>query len=317
MTLLDRLASMWNDQVELNKLFRPDGPPTEYKDKVALTKEIILHIHSEADELLRALGAWKPHRRQVMPENRANILNELADMHRYLLTLYEIWGVTPDEAVDSFQKKGMVVRQRHAEEFVHSLDSGPIAVVDIDNVLADYIAGFKAYLVGQGFDLSTVEPLHWISAETLGLDREDYNRILHDFRVTGGMANLRPMPGAQDFLFRLSDRGYIIVLLTARPIHEYPTLYTDTLMWLHHYHMPFHYIWWARDKGERIQDKGLPARTKLIIDDDERYIEQYSRLKLDAKIFWFLTGDYLKMTRIFPYPVIPITSLGHVESFLS
>ena len=287
MAFVDRLDNMWHDQAEINRLFRPDGPPVDYNEKVALTKEMILHLESELHTLLNALGAWKLHRRQhPFRENRPAILNELTDIHRYLLTLYEIWHVNPCEAVEAFRRKGMVVRQRHAEEYVHSLEGAELAIVDIDNVLADYITGFKSFLRQQGivFDDGT-----WVNAANLNIPHSEFEALKHLFCIQGHFGDLPLMPNAREFLAFLRERQYVIILLTARPIVDYPTIYTDTLIWLDHHDLPFDYIWWAEDKGDLVRSRGLPEQARVVVDDNLRHIVQYCgdiSIRPDKTVFW-------------------------------
>lgn len=295
MAIVGNWESMWRDQEDLNRLFRPDGPPTTYEHRIALTKEFVLHLHSECASLLDAVGSWKPHRHQPTRENRAHVLIELSDIHKYVLSLYQIWGFTPEEAVQGFCEKSMVVRQRHSEEFIKTIDR-PAVLVDLDGVLADYVRGFTESMLRPRLPREaflTLSSCGWIDKQSLRpwLSEEEYDHLRHMFRVNGGFGRLPMLPGARSLMDWLHEQGYYIIILTSRPIHTYPNIYTDTLIWLDAHELHHDFIWWAQDKGSLVEDRNIRRHVVFAIDDDEKFVYQLSNLGIPV---WWVTDKELQ-----------------------
>lgn len=272
MAIYDRWRQMWDDQWELNKLFRPEGPPTDHAARTALTKEFVLHLFSECDELLRRSGSWRSHRRLTERPNPAALLEELSDIQKFLITVAQVWGFSESDLFNAMMMKSMVVRQRHSEEFVLDLHQASV-IVDIDNVLADYVVGFYSWMRMTYPHLvpPDIKRNIWIDHRTLGLAAREYARIQHEFRISDWHMNLPVMTGAADFLTWCRERELLIILLTSRPIAEYPNLYGQTLIWLEHNYLPYNAVWWARDKDQMVLSHENERFIQFAVDDDLRH----------------------------------------------
>ena len=303
---------LWQDQQKLNRLFRSD--PTMDPERVALTKEMALHLVSETDELIRATGTWKPHRRTREHPNRIQILNELVDIHKYWQTLCQLWNFDQDEIIEASVRKSMVVRQRHAEEFVLNLKQ-PSIIVDIDNVLADFVTPFVAFLKQMNITLRQ-DP--WpqdriITWADTNLPINLFEDVMATFRLEGHFARLPLMPGAREFLHRMVASGVQIILLTSRPIAQYPNLYTDTVTWLTTHNLPFHFIWWGSSKAYLCLEREMGEHIRFAVDDDERYIRQYADLGMP--VYW-LTTEHMIANRAYWHQsqITPVTSLDQIPT---
>jgi hypothetical protein len=267
---LDRI---WKDQEEFNRQLRE--PPTTLEERVAQTKELALHHISETIEMVNAAGAWKSHRRQVIPENRAHVREEIIDQFKYLISLAQVWSITPDEFLSDYWWKSMAVRQRFSEEWVNQI-VGPSVVIDIDNVLADYIEGFCHFMerVGEGDRAEYIRRIrpYRIQEE---IPSDLWKRLKHQFRVEGWKRYLPVMPGAKEFLTWCRNQGYYVVLLTSRPIDRYPNLYMDTLYWLNTAGLPFDTVWWTQHKGEALSERLDLSDVQFAVDDDFEFVTQF------------------------------------------
>lgn len=288
MAVPDMLKFLWQDQASLNALFRPDGPPLTAVGKTELAKEMVLHMFSETDEFLRTLGAWKPHRQSEKEFNREAAKVELADIGKYWVTLCQLFDISAEEMFEASRRKSMVVRQRHTEEWVSDLNRASV-IIDIDQVLADYVFGFLSFLIFKG--VVSVETAHtlrinnaWVDHRVLNIPRGQHATLLHEFRTTDQHIQLPIMPGARAFLDWCRERNWQIILLTSRPIHEYPNLYGETLMWLTHHQLQYDRVWWARDKAEICLDRNIRDHIVFAVDDDTRYIDQYMRAGIP--VYW-------------------------------
>jgi hypothetical protein len=272
---------IWADQLDFNNMFRSNPAPT-FEERTFETKDLVLHLISECDELLRASGAWKTHRRprQSGFENRRAVLMEIIDIFKYAMTVAHVQGFTAQEFMAAYWEKSMVVRQRYAEEFVRQINQ-PTVIVDIDNVLADYIRGFVTWAGDRGgitadAGLEFLMNPRYLTHSELGISWTQYQTLKHEFRVSGGHATLPVMPGAREFLAWCETQHLQIILVTARPIDKYPNLHGETLQWLDRNGLIFDEVWWARDKGEIVLERDIVKHIVFAVDDEEQYVRQLS-----------------------------------------
>lgn len=282
---MKEFEKIWKDQRDFNKNFFP--APETFDDMSAQTKELILHMMSECDELLRATS-WKIHRRNNNKPNPEQVREELTDIFKYWISLCQVWGVSPKQAVEDYWRKSMVVRQRYSEEFVMRLSKHRIALFDIDGVIADYCNGFLSWLIREASADSLksladrarnlVDSQVWMCAESLKIGEGKWQELKHRFRVTRGKVYL---PVFKDSLYLLDlcrQKGFKIVLLTSRPIDRYPNIYTDTLEWLNKHSIPFDAIWWSSDKDEMLLSRNLLPNIDFMVEDNLRYADQMANI---------------------------------------
>jgi hypothetical protein len=308
------LIKIWEDQAAFNLLFRQ--PPSNDFEMAEQAHDFVTYTTSELHELLRTLP-WKKHRNIPVAVNRGHMRDEVADVFKCIVSLFQIVGQTPETAFEAYWSKTAVVRQRYQEEWVKRLDR-PCAVIDIDQVLCDYISGICDWLHRYSGEAVPGDRLQeivsqrlYVNALTLGLPEEKWKKLKHEFRVSGGKRYLPVFADAKVFLQALMRRGLQIVLLTSRPVDRYPNIYTDTLLWLERNELPYDFIWWAHDKGERVLETGLREHVRLFADDDVRFIDQISKLGIPS--YWVQrgVGDAREHTRQAPN-VHPVQTLQHV-----
>lgn len=302
------LSRLFEEQRSFDSQFRNPTPPT-YEERTDLTKGIVLHLVHQASRLLESCGAWKLHRRDASLENKARIQLDLADLFKLTIMLANAWGVTPEEFLNAAWEKSMIVRQKHAEDWIHTL-KGPVALIDIDNVLADYSWEMVEFLKRKGVVSADrgekiLAECDIVTAESLRLDPDRWSALKHEFRVDGWKRRLRVVPMASEFLSWCKTQGLTIVLLTARPIGEYPNIYNDTLSWLRLHNMTFDYIWWADQKTERIPIELIP-QIAFAVDDDTRHVTNY--VNAGIRTYWFQWRATFDVTVSNPL-------LRHVRSF--
>lgn len=298
---MKELEEIWDDQCEFNAQVRE--PPQCWEEKCAHTKEYVLGMMSELDELLRTT-VWKPHRSRDVKPNDAQTRDELTDLYKYWVSLCIVWGVSPQQAIQDYWRKSMVVRQRFAQELVEELH-GPIALVDIDGVLADYFNGFldwfsRAYphWSHKARRLRDEKP-EWFKAGHFDLDASAWADVKHEFATEHGFMRLDPLGDAHGFLKSLRDHGYTICLVTSRPIDKYPTVFGDTVQWLNHHGMCFDVVWWTDDKARLVALNNIRDQVAFAVDDDPTYVDQYQAFKIKTFHRWV---PYFK--RVAPHPLI-------------
>lgn len=301
---------VWDDQASFNRLLRP--APTTETEMIQQAQLFVLGMTSELHELLR-LFQWKPHRRDDKPNNPAHRRDELADVFKYFLSLCQACGLAPSELLDAYWLKSAVVRQRYQEEWLSHLDR-PCAVVDIDQVICNYVDGLCDWIQENWGSVRAVNLMKarsgmWINAGTLGITEEEWKDLKHNFRVSSAKQTLPIFADARPFLDALRRRNLQIILLTSRPIDRYPNLYADTLAWLTNNQLPFDFIWWATDKAERLIEGEVRHWVRLIVDDDLRYLVQYSKAELHS--YWLQRARAETLRNEGPL-IHPVTSLQQV-----
>lgn len=285
---------IWDDQEAFNSLLREH--PRSEEQITEFLRDMSLNLHSEIDELMRTT-TWKRHRRSSTHRpNRDHRLEELIDTFKLWLTTVQGLEYTPDEIVQAYWRKSMVVRQRHSEEWIKKLDR-PSVVIDIDNVLCDYTVGFLEWVLhryprfGEAAQRLMVARRFVAGPADLGASEVEWQEMKHEFRSRGHKRFLPTMPGAREFLLWCRGQGYLIILLTSRPIDRYPNLYTDTLWWLKNNELFLQdWLWWSGNKGECLLEHHAAKWVKFVVEDDPRHVEQFLRVGLT--VYWMHTTNF-------------------------
>jgi hypothetical protein len=318
-----QLQKIWDDQLAFNMLFRQ--PPKSPGEMAEQAREFVVYTESEMHELLRTLP-WKKHRRMPFRGNPAHMFEEGADVFKCALSLLQIIGIdSPEKLIQLYWQKTAVVRQRYREEWTQKLDRACV-IVDIDNVLCDYIGGICDWLPSQFVTrddhpspalLDRIERIRkqgsYINAKALEIPEDAWQNLKHAFRTGGHKRRLPVFPDAKDFLMRCQDAGYRIVLLTSRPIDRYQNIFTDTILWLNDNNLPFDFVWWSVDKAERIlMEDGLREKVMFAVDDDARFVDQFARagiptywLRRNGDLYTNIANPNITQIRLLSEATIP------------
>ena len=159
--------------------------------------------------------------------------------------------------------------------------SGFIFGVDLDGVCADYTIGFRKFVASErGVDPESL-PLErsWDFREW-GLDQAEFERLHH--KAVSEHRMLRHLPafeGASDALWRLSDAGVWIRIITHRLYvnwsHE--AAVSDTVGWLDEARIPFRDICFLGAKPQ--------VDAHVYIDDAEHNITSLRKAGNDVIVF--------------------------------
>ncbi len=302
---MDDLKRLMEDQRIFNRqIFKRNGAPPEAV--LERLRHLSLGMIEESIEFLRTFE-WKPHRKKVGSlSNLAHSHEELIDMFKFWLSLADLTDFPLDRLEELYHAKSRVVRYRYQTEWMSSIDR-PCVVVDIDNVLADYIRGFYNWAqtrvpVGLTADETAVlrvrlkaaaDDGRWLDAAAVGMEPAKWQSIKHEFRSTGGKLLIPVFPDARGFLEWCRLRGWLILLITSRPIDQYPNIFTETITWLTEANLPFDRLWWADRKAERLDMGGVPlSQVKFAVDDDLNYVNQFANRQV--RTYW-LTRSVLRM----------------------
>jgi len=295
------LKEMFDDQKLFNRqIWNPDKrSQSESMDRL---RHLSLGMVEETLEFLRTYE-WKAHRkRRGHLQNVAHSHEELVDSFKYWLCLADLADFPIDKIEELYYAKSRVVQYRYQEEWLKTIDR-PCVVIDIDNVLADYITGICEWAREWGpkilnltppLTLMFIERLselrakgEWFNASTIGIGYGDWEKVRHGYRTSGAKRTIPVFPGAKPFLDWCRSKGWIILLITSRPVDRYPNIFTDTLTWLTENQLPFDQLWWADEKARQLEEYehvALRANVVFAVDDMPKFISQY-RSK-GVKAYW-------------------------------
>lgn len=273
---MEELRKIWKRQKEFNVLLGNVGQ--NIKQKEALTKEFILHLITEAVEVLNEIN-WKIHRKKeydkINPIIDYNLKEELIDVYKYLLSIMQFWDMSPEEFVEEFHRKSNVVEQRYKQEKeINLLKTKKVIGIDIDGVLADYPKSFIDFAekeTGMKFNLKTYNIADELN-KILGNKKGD--AIKHKYRMTGQKRFIDVIPGAKQALHKLSKK-YKIVLLSARPVKKYKRIFPDTIEWLKNNNLKYDAILWDANKEEKVI-KEFP-HMQFMVEDVREHANKLAR----------------------------------------
>lgn len=263
------LERMWERQrLFANRLVDFGALTEERRDQ--LTRDYLLDCVSELMELHRHLQ-YKPHRKTMQLPSASNVLEEVVDANKYLMTICLLWGVDPAKYVEAWHRKTDVVEQRWRQEFERpfrpEVHTGGVVGVDIDGVLADYPNGYLDWVrrrSGVAIPPLVGHDIYGHIAAAVGPERAAH--LKHEFRETGGKLLLPVYPEAKKILDGLRARKIYIILISARPYQQYRRIMADTMFWLQQHQLGFDGILWDSGKANLIS-KQFPELLCMFEDE--------------------------------------------------
>jgi 5'(3')-deoxyribonucleotidase len=266
-----RLKEIFKKQKDFLKNFVDLENLTEV-DRIKFTKEYILSIHRELGEILDTIP-WKLHRKNEVSKSEANTTEEIIDCFKFLLNLCILWDVDDNRFVNEFERKSNVVSQRYYQEFVKVISKeDKVCAIDLDDTLADSDEHFtKIYNKKYNTIFKTRQE---IKEANVPLAYESFKEW---YRESGEKINIPAKKGAKELCKFLKEKGYKIVIISARPYQKHNRIFSDTLQWLNDNQIQFDALYFEKDKHIKIL-KEIPHMS-FMIEDDIDYAKQVSDLK--------------------------------------
>lgn len=227
----DSLQDLWEEQQNYNKKVRIKKKVEQ--PVVYWSKQYLLGLVSEVDEVLREMN-WKEHRPNNSPANRYNLALELADLTKYVLSLWGIWEFNLDDVLAYTMEKTWWVADRYEMEMKPEPVNRNVVVTDLDGTLANWRRSFVVWMEKEH---NVILPDD--TSQTLLLDQDlawaypEYSQWKDEFESGGGYAHLIPYTDGIGAIQHLQDfEDAYVVVYTARPEHQYKRIWWDTLNWL-------------------------------------------------------------------------------------
>lgn len=263
------LNDCYKDQYNFNKMFLEKSGLNIDDLTNAQKKELLInysmHLYREIGEVLNTFDS-KMHRPMTDKFIRSNTLEELVDCFKFLMGMFQILGVDAKELSKAYQDKTLVVDQRWRQEMELKTLSKceKVCAVDLDGVLGVYPDHWLNYLNN---DLNS--KFKTLEEAKINIDTIQYNKIKEKYRLSGDKINIPVMEGAKEFLSKLKDSGYMIVILTSRPYKKYFRIFSDTLHWLKNNELVYDSVIFDENKNMRILQE-IP-NLSFMVEDRIRY----------------------------------------------
>jgi 5'-nucleotidase len=132
--------------------------------------------------------------------------------------------------------------------------------LDLDGVSAHYYRGISAdihQMLGTPLDQMAKIPYYSLYKSGWGFTSEEHFREIHGKAVdTGLYERLDPFEGVSEALWRLSDDGFEIHVITSRFVNhgQNAKVVAQTVAWLDEHNIPFRDISFTRDKRRIMAD---------------------------------------------------------------
>ena len=228
------LTRLWDEQREFNEALATLDPSERTQERMVET--YALGLIEEISEVLRRVN-WKYHRRQDKPEiDRVALADDLADLEKYVMCLWQLFGFDLDNRLTAIDKKTKALWQVIETEFSAPEPGQPVLVCDLDNTLAKYTVGFAEWMGRQGYlSSSPVEEFSSYQLHRLfDLDFPTYQslKIYWERGANGGgYDTLQPYSSWVEAVRKAREQGCYLVLVTARPHLDTKQVWYDCWTW--------------------------------------------------------------------------------------
>ncbi len=221
---------IYQQQIEYNNKIRAIDQQTIEQ----WTEVYLLGLVSEIDDILDVIR-WKRHRKNSSDDpDMINLGYDLADLTKYVLSLWELWGYTSYDVVDFIRQKSDILDELHRQEFEEIPTDRLIVITDLDGTLGDWRKTFMEWV----FHTHGIRPVKdqaismQIDSE-LAMRYDEYYQLKESFESTGQYKNILLYSDAREFLHWLKEEfNAYIIAHTARPWQQYYRIWGDTWNWI-------------------------------------------------------------------------------------
>lgn len=255
---MDDLEKMWAAQAAQQGSLglSPDSLTPDAKEQTS--RNHCLGLYEEVSELTRASTRFKAHLLKEPAVDQSNVVDALADVLKFTLTMAQLHGVELDTLVRAFHEKTSVVDARIAAERAE-LENEKVLLCDLDGCVAD-LSSFQ----------NRINALKTGSVEGPSI-KSILEDLREDFYKSGGFRDIRAIDGSVECLDGLRAEGVKIVFITARPAWQYKRIAADTIWWLNAHSVPFDVLLFNKDKAEAVYENIHPAIPFAMVEDRSKH----------------------------------------------
>ena len=267
------LRRLWDLQAKQQHDLGIDPRCLNELDRRIASGDLILNLHEEVSELGRVIARYKRHILASAPIALDNVGEEIADILKLTFTVAQLHGMTMEQVVEAFVRKTLVVTSRAEGERLQLQTNTRIICTDLDDVVCDLSPWHSELDRLRGNAPANARTLQMMEAW-----RDDWYQ-------SGKFKDMEAVPGAAETLGELSQSGFKIIIITARPQWQYKRIHADTLEWLDLHGVPHDLILFGKDKLELLYAHVAPAWPTAFIEDHERNVRHLSAAGVRVLLF--------------------------------
>lgn len=241
-----------------------------------MTRVLSLALHTEVSDLVSAT-AYRSHANGRINPDPDKILFESVDVIRYAIAILNLWEITPDKFSSAWKSKD---RYLYISKMIEQKKwkGEKVAIVDMDDVICEFRKCFSRWLLNKRnikTDVDSKEYYFINALEGSGLNPE---KTFFDFVSDDGFLKLEPVEGAKKFMKSLSERGYFVHILTARPGDNLRCLY-NTFEWLERHEIYFDKLSFSSEKLRWCMQSPywVDKKISFAIDDSPKHATEYAK----------------------------------------
>lgn len=277
------LSQVWDKQESYNTLIQNN----DKKSSSEWLVNYILGANSELAELLQQTN-WRNHPIYSTDEFGPNIAEELADVTKYVFSLWQLMGFTEQDMLNAMNLKSDLLSQLLFQETRPPLKRRRIMMLDLDGVVADFRQGFMEWVSGTKWaDILTLKE------EEIGLHMDinhgwnyrAYNQAKIEFEQDGGYSHLPVIKNVKMAVNVLRQVGWYIMVYTARPYTTYKRIWGDTWTWIKEHDITVDELHFGYD--ERVVTASQLSEDNMVValEDDPTLIHRYSGCDIPVFVY--------------------------------
>lgn len=278
------LSEVWDKQQSYNTLVQNQDRNKTPSDWMV---NYILGANSELAELLQQTN-WRYSAIHSITEFGPNVAEELADVTKYIFSLWQLMGFTEQDMLNAMNQKGDLLNQLMYQETRGTLRRRRIVMLDLDGVVADFRRGFMEWISNTRW-----AEILTIKEEEIGLhmdinhgwDYRSYYQAKIAFEIDGGYRYLPAIRNTKMAINTLKSIGYYIMVYTARPYTTYKRIWGDTWNWLKEHDITIDELHFGYD--ERVIAARNLAEDNFVValEDDPTLIARYARCDIPVFVY--------------------------------
>jgi len=244
------------------------------KQKEEMLKTITLAMHHEVSEIVSSSN-FKVFDKTNYEVDKDKILYNTIDVFRYLLAIMNLYDISSEEFLSSFNERDIQLKVRNS--IAQPEENQKVVVVDIDDVVCDFRSYFNNWLYKTyGIYVDPNNTSYYSSKEVKnhGLSPEV---VFEKFISHNEFLNIPPIESMVKFLRLAKKDGIYVQLLTSRPENSLKCKY-QTYAWLKNNDIPFDNLGFAAEKYIWVAKRDFYLKGNLIcaIDDSPKHAMEYA-----------------------------------------
>lgn len=270
----ESLVSALLEQRKFSDLFYDSKNMSESEREESL-RRLALCAHTAVSDIVSSVN-FKSHLKTHQHVDHAKMLYKTVDLFRYTLAVLNLWDIDPQKFVDACDIKNDFLHMRHRLDSA-PWDGRPVVVFDCDDVIAKFRSHFDNFLEKKWsipLDPDSNEYYNNAGLVAAGLNPEIAFR---DFLSSGQMRELKVNTNVADAMRILSDRGYWIQILTARPAESLNCFY-DTFHWIEKNGIPCNAVGFSSEKYRWVSEQQFYMDGKMVcaVDDSPKHAAEFA-----------------------------------------